>query len=244
MKTDFMVLRTPKTEPQTYRHIKFIRRRSSTSFIFMPWDYFAVKWISARKILSIKPGQVVLVAGKRRLRVFPDTIKELPRGWLTSRAEDNQTQLASKPALKSLECPYEFCLHYPIPAVYGVGHFLTQGEGTHIYVKYTCEAMKIFVFLTSWRSGKYAPAPSGLLDLSFVGGWISKKKTNQMLLFTCEHLWSDLTTSCLFQWYKWRNSCVEHESLVIPVILEMVYSAMHSCQIRLLQQSADRFSGK
>lgn len=144
----------------------------------------------------------------------------------------------------SSACSFVFYIITLIPAIYGVGHFLTQGEGTHIYVKYTCEATKIFVFLTSWCSGKYAPAHSGLLDLSFVGGWISKKKTNQMLLFTCEHLWSDLTTSCLFQWYKRRNSCVEHESEVIPVILEMVYSAMHSCQTRLLQQSADRFSGK
>lgn len=94
------------------------------------------------------------MAGKRGLRVFPDTIKELPRGWLTSKSEDNQAQLAPKKISKDTQKPqvptgsFVFYIITLIPDIYGLGHFLTQGEGTYTYVKYTCEAMKIFVFLT------------------------------------------------------------------------------------------------
>lgn len=56
----------------------------------------------------------------------------------------------------------------------------------------------------------------------------------------CDLIWPQ----AVFQQYKWRNSCVEHESEVIPVISEILYSVMHSCQTRLLQQSADKLSGK
>lgn len=76
---------------------------------------------------------------------------------------------------------FVFCIIALILGIYGLGHFLTQGEGTYIYVKYTCEAMKIFVLLTHHGAlGKYAPASSVLLSaFGFAiwgGGGMSKKK--------------------------------------------------------------------
>lgn len=166
----------------------------------MPWDYFSARWISA-----------VLVAGKRGLRVFPDMIKELPRGWLTSRSKENQAQLAPKKIFKryskASSAHREFCLLHHYPDSWYLWSWALpdpMGKNLRICKIYLWSNENILCFShTSWCSGKYGPAPSGLLSaFGFViqGGKCPKKpprlaKCCCLLVNICDLIWPRAVSS-------------------------------------------------
>lgn len=128
----------------------------------------------------------------------------------------------------------------------GLNHFLTKGEGTYVWKKTLVKSRKslfssqiimpLQICSRTYRTVK-------CLLISHTEGKMFKKRPAIcwcLHVNICDLIWPRV----VFQWYKWRNSCVEHESEVIPVISEILYSVMHSCQIRLLEQSSDKFSGK
>lgn len=147
MKKAVMLSRAPKTEPRIYRHTKFICRRNSTPFYFLFFACPEITFLLDELVQCLWQAREGWGYSLTRLKSC------LVAGWHQEARKTRHNWLLKK-CSKDTQKPqvptgsFVFYIITLIPDIYGLGHFLTQREGTYTYVKYTCEAMKIFVFLT------------------------------------------------------------------------------------------------